>query len=115
LNATGSTLTQGGANYFVLHKDVTELVESTSVTFMGMSVQCCRCHNHPLEKWTQDQYWAQANLFARVGLKDGTRSGEVIVHSLAAGDAFHPRRGEPLPPTPLDGKPMSLADAGDRR
>jgi hypothetical protein len=115
ITATGSTLTQGGANYFVLHKDVTDLVESTSVTFLGMSVQCCRCHNHPLEKWTQDQYWAQANLFARVGLKDGTRSGEVIVHPLSAGDAFHPRRGEPLPPTPLDGKPVPFDGTGDRR
>lgn len=115
LTATGSTLTRGEGNYFVLHKDVTDLVESTSVTFLGMSVQCCRCHNHPLEKWTQDQYWAQANLFARVGLKDGTRTGEVIVHSLTSGNALHPRSGEPLPPTPLDGKPASLEGTGDRR
>ncbi len=114
LTASGSTLTNGGANYFVLHKDVTDLVESTSLTFLGMSITCCRCHNHPLEKWTQDQYWAQANLFSRVGLKDGPR-GDVIVHSLPSGEALHPRRGVPMPPTPLDGKPLPFDSLTDRR
>ena len=57
LTASGSTLENGAANYFVLHKDVTELTEATSVTFLGMSLTYARCHNHPLEKWTQDQYW----------------------------------------------------------
>ncbi len=115
LTASGSTLANGGGNYYVLHKDVTDLVESTSVTFLGMSITCARCHNHPLEKWTQDQYWAQANLFARVGLKDGPRPGEVIVHSLPAGDALHPRLGVPMPPTPLDGKPLPPDSPTDRR
>ena len=115
LTASGSTLSAGGGNYYVLHKDVTDLVESTSVTFLGMSVNCCRCHNHPLEKWTQDQYWGQANLFSRVGLKNGTRPGDVTVHSLADGDALHPRTGLPVPPTPLDGTPLALDAAKDRR
>ncbi len=115
ITASGSTLTEGGGNYFVLHKDISDLVESTTVTFLGMSVNCCRCHNHPLEKWTQDQYWAQANLFSRVGLKNGTRTGEVIVQTLPAGDAPHLRTGQPMPPTPLDGKPLSLDSSIDRR
>ncbi len=115
LTASGSTLDRGGASYFVLHKDVTDLVESTSVTFLGKSITCARCHNHPLEKWTQDQYWAQANLFSRVGLKDGPRAGEVIVHSLPGGEALHPRTGTPMPPTPLDGKPLPLDAPTDRR
>src|SRR5262249_60454910 len=69
VTASGSTLTNGAGNFFVLHKDVSELAESTAVTFLGMSVTCARCHNHPLEKWTQDEYWAFANLFSRVALK----------------------------------------------
>src|SRR5262249_37411999 len=48
LTASGSTLQNGAANYFVLHKDVSDLTEATAVTFLGMSVTCCRCHNHPL-------------------------------------------------------------------
>ncbi len=115
LTAQGSNLQNGAANYFVLHKDVAELTEATAVTFLGMSVTCCRCHNHPLEKWTQDQYWALANLFARVGLKNGDRPGEVSVQSLPGGDVPHLRRGVALPPAPLDGKPLPLDSPVDRR
>jgi hypothetical protein len=115
LTANGSSLDNGAANYFVLHKDISELTESTSVTFMGMSITCCRCHNHPLEKWTQDQYWSMANLFSRIALKNGERNSEVIVQALPSGDVPHLRRGVPMPPTPLDGKPLSLEDSADRR
>jgi hypothetical protein len=82
---------------------------------MGMSITCCRCHNHPLEKWTQDQYWSMANLFSRVALKNGDRPGEVLVQSDPAGEAPHPRRGFPMPPTPLDGKPLPDDSPLDRR
>ena len=115
LTANGSTLDNGAASYFVLHKDVTDLTEATSVTFLGMSLTCARCHNHPLEKWTQDQYWEMANLFSRVALKNGGRSGEVIVQSLPAGDVPHPRRGIAMPPTPLDAKPLPLDSPRERR
>ena len=115
LTASGSTLDDGAANYFVLHKDVSDLSEATAVTFMGMSITCCRCHNHPLEKWTQDQYWSMANLFSRVGLKNGDRPGEVFVQSLPDGEALHLRRGIAMPPTPLDGKPLPLDSPIDRR
>jgi hypothetical protein len=113
VTAQGSNLHNGAANYFVLHKDISDLTESTSVTFLGMSITCCRCHNHPLEKWTQDQYWSFANLFSRVGIKNGDRGGEFLVQSLPEGDVLHPKRGDAMPATPLDAKP---APAGtDRR
>jgi len=115
LTASGSTLTNGGGNYFVLHKDVSALVEATALTFLGTSITCARCHNHPLERWTQDQYWQLANLFGRVGLKNGDRPGEVIVQSLTDGDALHLRRGTAMPPTPLDGIPLPLESSVDRR
>lgn len=115
LTANGSSLTTGAGSYFVLHKDVSELAEATSVTFLGMSIGCAKCHNHPLEKWTQDQYWAYANLFSRVGLKNGDRAGEVLVQSKADGDALHLRRGIAMPPTPLDGKPLPADSTTDRR
>jgi hypothetical protein len=90
------------------------LTETTAVTFLGMSITCCRCHNHPLEKWTQDQYWGTANLFARVALKNGDRAGEVTVQARGDGEALHPRRGIAMPPAPLDGPPVT-ADADRRR
>ena len=115
LTASGSTLTNGAGNYYVLHKDISDLAESSAVTFMGMSLTCCRCHNHPLEKWTQDEYWAFANLFARVGLKNGDRAGEVLVQSRPDGEALHLRRGTAMPPAPLDAKAIAVDGPEDRR
>ncbi len=115
VTASGSTIQNGACNYFVLHKDMSDLNEATAITFLGTSITCCRCHNHPLEKWTQDQYWSMANLFARVELKSGDRGGEIIVEELPTGDVLHPRRGAPMLPAPLDAKPMSLEDSGSRR
>lgn len=115
LLVNGSTLQHGAGNFYVLHRDVADLSESISITFLGMSVTCARCHNHPLEKWTQDQYWRMANLFSRVGMKNGDRSGEVIIYSATSGDALHPRRQIAMPPTPLDGKEFALDDTSDRR
>jgi hypothetical protein len=115
VTARGSTLANGAGNYFVLHKDVSELAEATALTFLGTSIGCAKCHNHPLEKWTQDQYWSFANLFARVALKNGDRTGEVLVQSAADGDALHPRRGVAPQAAPLDGKPLPSDSPIDRR
>jgi hypothetical protein len=115
VSARGNTLQNGAANYFVLHKDINDLTETTSLTFLGTSITCCRCHNHPLEKWTQDQYWGMANLFSRVGLKNGDRGGDVSVFTQPDGDVPHLRRAVPMPPAPLDGKPLALDDPRDRR
>ncbi len=115
LTASGGSLQNGAANYFVLHKDVSDLTEATAVTFLGTSITCARCHNHPLEKWTQDQYWAMANLFGRVALKNGERGGDVVVQSQPSGEVPHLRRGIPMPPAPLDGKPLALDSLTDRR
>lgn len=115
ITAKGNTLENGAANYYVLHKDVTELTENVSMAFLGMSITCARCHNHPLEKWTQKQYFQMANLFARVGLKNGVRAGDVEVYSNPAGEVNHPRLGKPLPPTPLDGEALPFDSPKDRR
>ena len=115
LTAKGSTLDNGAANFFVLHKEPIELTETTTQAFMGMSLTCARCHNHPLEKWTQNQYYEMANLMARVRLKNGEQDGEVLVLASDQGDVNHPRLNRPLMPTPLDGKSIALSDTRDRR
>ena len=115
LTVKGSNLSQGAANYFVLHKDVTDLMETTAVTFMGMSLTCARCHNHPMEKWTQDQYWGMASLFARVGIKNGESLNEIFVETYPVGDVLHPRKGIPMPATPLDAQSMSANSPEDPR
>jgi hypothetical protein len=108
-------LHNGGGNYFVIHKDVSDLAEATALTFLGFAIGCAKCHNHPLEKWTQDDYWAFANLFAQVNLKSGERAGEVIVSDRPEGEALHPRRGIALRPRPLDGPPLPADGSISRR
>jgi hypothetical protein len=115
VTAAGSNLENGAANYYVLHKDPTDLTETTSQAFLGMSLTCARCHNHPLEKWTQTDYYGMANLFARVRLKNGEIAGETIVFDAPDGDVPHPRTGRPMPPRPLDGQALSLDGPAVRR
>ena len=70
----GSSRQNGALNYFVLHKDPIDLTENVTQAFLGQRLTCARCHNHPLEKWTQKQYYQMANLFSRVGVKNGDDS-----------------------------------------
>ncbi len=113
--SSGSTREHGALNYFVLHKNPIDLAENVTQAFMGQRLTCARCHNHPLEKWTQKQYYEFANLFSRVGIKNGTTPGDVVVFAKVSGDINHPRLARPLPPTPLDGQALSLDSPADRR
>ncbi|MBM3759156.1 MAG: DUF1549 domain-containing protein [Acidobacteria bacterium] len=115
LTSSGSTRQNGALNYFVLHKDPIDLTENVTQAFLGQRLTCARCHNHPLEKWTQKQYYQMANLFARVGLKNGNTMGETVVFARTSGDVNHPRLLKPLNPTPLDGDEMNLDSTDDRR
>ncbi len=115
VTATGSTLENGAANFFVLHQDPAELAETTSLAFLGMSINCAKCHNHPLEKWTNDQYYGMANLLARVRTKDLAGDGNRMVFPVPAGELVQPRTGKPQVPCPLDGRPLDPADTSDRR
>ncbi|HEV3007149.1 MAG TPA: DUF1553 domain-containing protein, partial [Pirellulales bacterium] len=115
VTAKGSTLENGATNFFVLHQDPPEMSETTTVAFLGMSINCARCHNHPLEKWTNDQYYAMANLYARVRLKTAPGDGNTIVFDATEGDLVQPLTGKPRPPTPLDGELLPLDSPLDRR
>jgi len=115
VTAQGSTLENAAANYFVLHPDPLEMTETATLAFLGMSINCARCHNHPLEKWTNNQYYAMANLFARVRLKSAPGDGNTIVFASSEGDLVQPLTGKPQPPTPLDGQPLPLDSSEDRR
>lgn len=120
VTASGSTLENGAANFYALHQDPTEMAETTAMAFLGLSINCAKCHNHPLEKWTNDQYFAFANLFGRVqgkGWGGDFRNGDGnrVIFAAAAGDLVQPSRGRPQPPAPLDGRPLALDDPQDRR
>ncbi len=112
--AKGSTLENGAGAFFLLHKETTDLTETVSQAFLGMSITCARCHNHPLEKWTQDEYYGMANLVSQVKLKNGNRPGETYVLNDDYSNILHPIRKKPMKPKPLDSEPISL-DNPNRR
>ncbi|HUK34591.1 MAG TPA: DUF1549 domain-containing protein, partial [Vicinamibacterales bacterium] len=113
--SSGSSRENGALNYYVLHKDPIDLMETSTEAFLGQRVTCARCHNHPLEKWTQVQYYELVNLFSRVGIKNGATGGDDVIFAKTSGDVMHPRLLKPLPPTPLDGKSIPLDSPVDRR
>jgi len=115
VTARGSTLENGAASFFILHEDPRLMAETTSQAFLGMSVGCAKCHNHPMEKWTNDEYYQFANLFARVRAKSGPADGEQIIFAAASGDLVQPLRGKPQAPRPLDGQALPMDDPHDRR
>ncbi len=115
LTAQGSTIENGAGNFFVLHEDPRELSETTSQAFLGFSMNCAKCHNHPMEKWTNNDYFGMANLFARVRHKNGAGDGENVVFSADSGELNQPLTGKPQPPRPLDGTAIAFDDPRDRR
>jgi hypothetical protein len=115
VTANGSTLENGAANFYVLHQDARELTETISLAFMGMAITCARCHNHPMEKWTNDDFYGMVSLVSRVRLKDAGGDGHFVVFSDSAGELVQPVSGRPQPPRPLDGAAIAPEDPRDRR
>ncbi len=115
ITAKGSTLQNGAANFYILHDDPRVLAETTSQAFLGMSINCAKCHNHPMEKWTNKQYYQMANMFARVRTKNLVEDGDSEVFVSDAGDVAQPLTGRPLPPAPLDARPLAMDSPEDRR
>jgi hypothetical protein len=115
VTAQGSTLENGAANFYVLHDDPRLMAETVSQAFLGMSINCAKCHNHPMEKWTNKQYYQMANLFARVRAKSAAEEGDNIVFVSDSGELDQPLTGRPQPPAPLDGRELPMDSPEDRR
>jgi Protein of unknown function (DUF1549)/Protein of unknown function (DUF1553)/Bacterial Ig-like domain (group 2) len=125
VTATGRTAENGAANYWVIHRDPLDTSENMAQAFLGITITCAHCHNHPLAKWTQKDYYGMANLFARVRLKTfapgGFRTGVgalfngVTVYSALTGEFTDDRFMMVLPPKPLDAKALPENVRGDTR
>jgi hypothetical protein len=125
VTATGNTVENGAANYWVVHRDPLDTTENMAQAFLGITITCAHCHNHPLAKWTQKDYYGMANLFARVRLKTyasaksrpgvGTILNNVTVYSAPTGEFVDDRFMTVLPPKPLDAGALPETTPGDTR
>jgi hypothetical protein len=73
LTATGSETANPAVGYYLVtvgekQADQSEVVDAVAQTFLGTRIGCARCHNHPLEQYTQDDYYHFASLFSRIAL-----------------------------------------------
>ena len=115
LSADGSTLSNPPANFYRTATSMNDCVETVSQVFLGARLQCAKCHNHPFERWTQDNYYGLGAFFQRVQRRKTQRPGEMFVWSAATGEVTQPRTGQQMKPwLPVDGTVESVAD-GDRR
>ncbi len=116
LTATGEIGQNPPVAWYREVKETNEQVEDTAQLFLGLRIQCARCHHHPFEKWSQQDYYGFAAFFSRMQRKPGAQFGEErIVYARGAASATNPKTQQAVPPTGLGAKPASLTTEDDPR
>ncbi len=124
LTASGNTYNSPAANYYRIAKEPTALAESTAQLFLGVRMQCAKCHNHPFERWSQDDYYGLAAVFARVKTKPAATNtdkapnaaiGAEVVLVQRGGEVTQPRTGKQMKPRFPGSGDQDLAPSTDRR
>ncbi len=110
VTARGSTFEQGPATIFRDRREPEEIAPMVSQLFLGIRLECAKCHHHPFESWDQAQFYEFAAYFARVGRKGTGLSppisgSEEIVYAAKSGSVKHPLTGERPAPEALFGRP----------
>lgn len=114
LTAQGNLFMNGPVAYFFIDEKVEELAETTSQVFLGVRLQCTRCHHHPNEVWSQDDYYGLAAFFSRLQTKDSGQIGSRFggPKSLRVTAADNPNRKPIVASAPrLFGDKVEPADA----
>jgi hypothetical protein len=122
LTASGSTYANPPANYYRIARDPTQLAETTAQLFFGIRMQCAKCHNHPFERWTQDDYYSMAAFFSRVKQRkdpyDGPgnpKESPEYIYVDRVSEVIQPRTGAAMKPKFMGGKVPEIPAGKDRR
>lgn len=119
ITAQGSIYANGPANYYKIATTPQDLAETTAQVFLGVRLQCAKCHHHPFEAYSQADYYGLAAYFTRVGTKGSADFGALgrdsVVMIKSSGSISHPRTRKTMQPTPLRGEPSSLEGVRDLR
>lgn len=92
VTANGSTFEHPATNYYRISREPRIVMENMTQVFLGTRFSCNRCHDHPFEKWTQNQYYQLSAFFAGVGRKPGSTTEEEVIYPLrAAEQVVNPR------------------------
>ena len=99
LTARGSSYDNPAANYFRVTREAKPAMEKTTQVFLGVRMVCAQCHDHPFERWTQNQYYQMSAFFSAVGIRAGFEVGEEIVFDQRADyEMKHPKDGRVMKP-----------------
>jgi len=99
LVARGSSYENPAANFYRVTRDPKPTMEKTTQVFLGVRMVCAQCHDHPFERWTQNQYYEMAAFFSAVGLRPGYEVGEEILFDQRQDfDMKHPKDGRVMNP-----------------
>ena len=115
LTATGSVLQNPAANFWRTCQNELEAAETTAQLFLGIRIQCAKCHNHPFERWTQDDYYGIAAAFRRVGRKLGPLPDDQIVYLQNSGEVTQPRTQQTMKVRLLMKGEVDVPSEQDRR
>jgi len=113
LTARGSIYFNGPASYWAIERSANDRAETTGQAFLGVRLQCARCHKHPFDRWTTDDYWNFSAFSGKVGIRQvpGGAFGEQEIFYNAGANTLNqsvngPRRGLPAVPTFLASDPL---------
>jgi hypothetical protein len=99
LEARGSSYENPAANFYRVTRDPKPTMEKTTQVFLGVRMVCAQCHDHPFERWTQNQYYEMSAFFSAVGLRPGYEVGEEILYDQRQGfDMKHPKDSRVMNP-----------------
>jgi len=116
LGATGTVIGNPPVAWYKRVKEPNEQLEDTAQLFLGVRMQCARCHHHPFERWSQDDYYSLAAFFSQIGRKPtATRGEDLIFHKRGIAQAKNVRTGEVFKPAPLGGTATPIAADQDPR
>lgn len=120
LTSRGGTADNPASTFFAISKDTNETLERVAQIFCGVRMLCARCHPHPMENWTQEDYYGLNSFFNQVTTKAdprlvGVQNPRSVVLQMATAFATNPRTSSLQPPRYLGGgEPPVVADS-DRR
>ena len=119
VTARGNLYTSGPVAFYFINATPHELAETTAQVFLGIRMQCARCHHHPFEIWSQDDYYGLAACFAQVQRKDtkdsGRYGGAQSIRLAEDANLPHPTTAKPVAPRVLGQEPMLLKPGQDAR
>jgi len=122
LTSRGSSNENPATNYYRVTREPKPTMEKTTQVFLGVRMVCTQCHDHPFERWTQNQYYEMTSFFSTVGLRPGFESGEEIIYDKRDEyDVHHPKDDRVMKPkflvsaTTASIAPTALPDDTNRR